>query len=221
MLKQHESMYNDQERLFMVRSISYVFDAALSCGVGRFDFFDDIRQIQPDIYFCNEDASELQTRVGFCKDHNIEIVIAKRSPAIGLAERSSTSMKERLKEIIQAEENIKNINNMSTSSMKQKLRETIQKQRMLKLEDADASDSNILTDRSNSSGKVFASSPMMSSSVSPMITSRTMDTDSNTNNAVTKNLNNISEFNSIFRKFSVLVFMFYYYYYYYLFDIFI
>lgn len=105
MLKHHEPMYDQNERLFMVKSIRYVYDAGLSIGNGRFDFFEDIIEIQPDIYYCNEDASELSTRIQFCQDHHIQVVIAPRIPSAGLVERSSTSIKEHLKQIKKNEKN--------------------------------------------------------------------------------------------------------------------
>jgi cytidyltransferase-like protein len=37
-LKNHDTMYSDAERLFMVKNLSCVKDAAISVGTGRFDF---------------------------------------------------------------------------------------------------------------------------------------------------------------------------------------
>ena len=67
-LKNHLPMYNEQERLFMIRNLSCVHEAAVSVGTGRFDFFDDLKLLRPDIYFVNEDASQLQPRLDFCKE---------------------------------------------------------------------------------------------------------------------------------------------------------
>ena len=50
-------MYNNAERLYMVKNIACVHDAALSTGMGRYDFEADMDVVKPDIYFCNEDAS--------------------------------------------------------------------------------------------------------------------------------------------------------------------
>ena len=105
-LKNHDTMYSNDERLFLIQNISCVHDVALSIGSGRFDFFEDIKQIKPDIYFVNEDASELATRVQFCRENNVRIVVHPRLPKQGLIERSSTDMKERIRQIL-AEENHK------------------------------------------------------------------------------------------------------------------
>jgi glycerol-3-phosphate cytidylyltransferase-like family protein len=103
-LKQHKTMYNEEERLFMVQSVGCVHDAALSTGNGVYDFESDMGIVKPDIYFCNEDGSGMEGRVKICEDLGIEMVIAPREPSDGLAVRSSTSMKARLREMVLAEE---------------------------------------------------------------------------------------------------------------------
>ena len=50
-------------RLYMVKSIKGVKEAAVSKGMGRFDFLDDIQSLRPDIYFVNDDASKLDERM--------------------------------------------------------------------------------------------------------------------------------------------------------------
>ena len=47
----------------MVKSIKGVKEAAVSKGMGRFDFLDDIQALRPDIYFVNDDASKLDERM--------------------------------------------------------------------------------------------------------------------------------------------------------------
>lgn len=105
-LKNHDTMYSDAERVFMVKNIVGVKDAAISAGMGRFDFVEDAKQLKPDIYFVNDDASKLDERMSLFEKAGLKtkIVVAKRKPAAGLEERSSTSMKERLAEMVKAEE---------------------------------------------------------------------------------------------------------------------
>jgi cytidyltransferase-like protein len=103
-LKAHETMYSDAERLFMVRNIKWVHDAALSAGSGRFDFKTDMEMIQPDIYICNDDASGMDKRVEICEELGIEMVVPVRKAADGLEARSSTSMKARLRDMVHEEE---------------------------------------------------------------------------------------------------------------------
>jgi glycerol-3-phosphate cytidylyltransferase-like family protein len=104
-LKNHDTMYNDEERLFMVQNIACVHNASMSVGSGRFDFFEDMKVLRPDVYFVNEDASELETRIQFCKAMKIEVIVHPRKPKEGLAERSSTDMKARMRQYILQEEN--------------------------------------------------------------------------------------------------------------------
>lgn len=97
-------MYNNEERLFMIQNIACVHDAAMSIGSGRFDFFEDMKVLKPDVYFVNEDASELEARLQFCKEMNIEVIVHPRKPKEGLVERSSTDMKARMRHFILQEE---------------------------------------------------------------------------------------------------------------------
>jgi len=100
-LKHHDAMYSESERVYMCRSVKGVKDAAVSKGTGRFDFLDDIKTLRPDIYFVNEDAGKLDERIKMIEDLNIcKVVVAPRLPAAGLEERSSSSMKSRLRDMV-------------------------------------------------------------------------------------------------------------------------
>ena len=84
--KNHQTVYKEQERLFMVKSIRYVKDAYINQGSGIMDF------VPTDILVVNEDGSNDDKR-RFCQEHGIEYVVLKRTPAEGLEARSSTSLK--------------------------------------------------------------------------------------------------------------------------------
>ncbi len=103
-LKNHETTYSDEERVFFVKNIGCVADAALSKGEGVFDWEVDMKEIKPDIYFVNEDASRLEERVGICKRLGVKMVVQPRKPKEGLKVRSSTSMKSRIRDMLAAEE---------------------------------------------------------------------------------------------------------------------
>jgi len=103
-LKQHQTMYNNEERLFMVQNVSCVHKAELSTGRGVYDFQADMIRIKPDIYICNDDASRLEGRYDLCKELGIEIVVLPRKPNTSLAVRSSTSMKKRLRAMVEQED---------------------------------------------------------------------------------------------------------------------
>jgi len=98
--KHHKPLYNERERLFMVRSIRYVKDAFINSGSGVMDFVAEVEALKPDILVVNSDGdSELKRR--FCEERGIEYVVLERLPhrdadsgAEPLPSRSSTCLKE-------------------------------------------------------------------------------------------------------------------------------
>ena len=52
-LKGRETVNSEQERLFMVKSVSFVKDAFISRGSGMLDFEVELRQIMPDCLVTN------------------------------------------------------------------------------------------------------------------------------------------------------------------------
>ena len=90
--KNHRTLYPEDERLFMVKSIRYVTDAFINKGSGIMDFIPTVDELKPDIFVVNEDGSN-ETKRKFCEDRGIEYVVLKRTPAAGLKARSSTDLK--------------------------------------------------------------------------------------------------------------------------------
>ena len=93
--KHHKTLYSEQERLFMVKSIRYVKDAYINAGAGIMDFIPTVEFLQPDILVVNEDGS-CDTKREFCEERGIEYVVLKRTPNEGLKARSSTDIKKAL-----------------------------------------------------------------------------------------------------------------------------
>ncbi|MCR5573746.1 MAG: adenylyltransferase/cytidyltransferase family protein [Bacteroidaceae bacterium] len=91
--KHHKTVYCEQERLFMVKSIRYVKDAFINAGSGIMDFVPTVEALKPDILVVNEDGGNEEKR-RFCEEHGIEYVVLSREPHEGLTARSSTSLKE-------------------------------------------------------------------------------------------------------------------------------
>lgn len=90
--KHHKTVYSEQERLFMVRSIRYVKEAYINAGSGILDFLPTLDIVKPDILVVNSDGgSEAKRQV--CKERGIEYVVLQRDPHEGLAARSSTDLK--------------------------------------------------------------------------------------------------------------------------------
>ncbi|MCR5709751.1 MAG: adenylyltransferase/cytidyltransferase family protein [Bacteroidales bacterium] len=96
--KHHKTVYSEQERLFMVKSIRYVKDAFINSGSGVMDFTPDVEKLKPDILVVNEDGGNEEKR-RFCEEHGIEYVVLKRVPQEGLEARSSTSLKKTVSQI--------------------------------------------------------------------------------------------------------------------------
>ena len=96
--KGHHTLYNEQERLFMVKAIRYVKDAFINSGSGIMDFVPNLEELKPDIFVVNEDgASEMKRQ--FCEEHGITYIVLQRTPHEGLEAHSSTSIKEQINQV--------------------------------------------------------------------------------------------------------------------------
>ena len=90
--KHHKTVYSEQERLFMVKSIRYVKDAFINAGSGIMDFIPTVDALKPDILVVNTDGDKEEKRK-FCAERGIEYVVLSRDPHEGLTARSSTDLK--------------------------------------------------------------------------------------------------------------------------------
>ena len=90
--KHHKTVYSEQERLFMVKSLRYVKDAFINAGSGIMDFIPTVDALKPDILVVNADGDKEEKRQ-FCKERGIEYVVLSRDPHEGLTARSSTDLK--------------------------------------------------------------------------------------------------------------------------------
>lgn len=91
-LKGRKTIFNENERLYMVKSLRFVTDAWINSGDGIIDFDKDILKLNPDILFVNEDGHSIE-KENFCKKHGFEYVISKRIPRENLPVRSTTSIR--------------------------------------------------------------------------------------------------------------------------------
>lgn len=90
--KHHKTVYSEQERLFMVKSIRYVKDAYINAGSGILDFLPTLDIVKPDILVVNSDGgSDAKRKV--CEERGMEYVVLDRIPHDGLTPRSSTELK--------------------------------------------------------------------------------------------------------------------------------
>ncbi len=90
--KSHKTVYSEQERLFMVKSIRYVKDAFINQGSGVLDFIPTLDIVKPDILVVNSDGgSDAKRRL--CEERGMEYIVLDRVPQKGLKARSSTELK--------------------------------------------------------------------------------------------------------------------------------
>lgn len=90
--KNHKTVYSEQERLFMVKSIKYVKDAYINSGEGILDFIPTLDIVKPDILVVNSDG-ESGSKKRLCQERGIEYIVLERDPHEGLQARSSTELK--------------------------------------------------------------------------------------------------------------------------------
>ena len=92
-LKGRVPVNNQEERLYMVSSLSCVKHAFVSSGSGMLDFLKEFHEIQPDIFIVNEDGN-LQIKRKLCEEYKIGYLVLKRIPKPGLEARSTTSLRQ-------------------------------------------------------------------------------------------------------------------------------
>lgn len=93
--KGHRTLWNEEDRLFMVKAIRYVKDAYINAGSGIMDFVPTVDMLKPDILVVNEDGASEEKRK-FCEERGMEYIVLKRNPHEGLEAHSSTAIKEQL-----------------------------------------------------------------------------------------------------------------------------
>lgn len=91
-LKGHLPVNSEQERLYMVRSVSYVKDAFIAHGTGILDFAAELEEIHPDYLIVNEDGN-IPAKAQLCEKLGIKYIVLQRFPHEGLAARSSTALR--------------------------------------------------------------------------------------------------------------------------------
>ena len=91
-LKARKTVNTDRERLYMIKALKVVKDAWINSGSGILDFVEEIKQLQPDIFFVNSDGHS-PVKEQFCLSRGIEYVVSKRIPHSGLPARSTTALR--------------------------------------------------------------------------------------------------------------------------------
>lgn len=92
-LKARKTVNPEKERLYMVKALKAVKEAWINSGSGLLDFVDDVKGLQPDIFFVNTDG-HTPDKEAFCKELGIEYIVSKRIPYGNLPVRSTTALRE-------------------------------------------------------------------------------------------------------------------------------
>ena len=93
-LKGRSTVNSEQERLFMVKSVSFVKDAFISHGSGILDFEAELREMMPAFFIVNADGHTSEKR-DLCSSLGIQYVILERKPHPGFDARSTTQLRQR------------------------------------------------------------------------------------------------------------------------------
>jgi cytidyltransferase-like protein len=91
-LKGKTPVNSEQERLFMVQSVSCVKEAFISKGSGMLDFEAELRQIRADYFIVNADGNIPEKRE-LCEQLGIQYVVLNREPYPGLTPRSTSALR--------------------------------------------------------------------------------------------------------------------------------
>lgn len=92
-LKARKTVNSDAERLYMVKALKSVKDAWVNSGNGLLDFLDEIKQLNPDIFFVNTDG-HTPAKEQLCKELGIEYIVSRRIPHGNLPTRSTTALRQ-------------------------------------------------------------------------------------------------------------------------------
>ena len=91
-LKKRKTLYNENERLYMVGAIRYVHQAFIAKGSGKLDFLQELAEIKPDIFFVNSDGDSPEKRKAV-EDLGIRYIVSNRIPKDLLPIRSTTAIR--------------------------------------------------------------------------------------------------------------------------------
>jgi cytidyltransferase-like protein len=96
LLKGKRPFFSEKERLYIVSSVRYVYEAFLATGEGMLDFEPDLRRLKPDIFIVNYDGHS-PDKEKLCKKAGIEYIVLERIPEEGLPARSSSGSKKEMR----------------------------------------------------------------------------------------------------------------------------
>jgi cytidyltransferase-like protein len=91
-LKGKTPINNQDERLFIVKSMRCVKDAFVSRGSGMLDFIEEFIELKPDYFIVNSDGDS-QAKAKLCQEEGVQYIVLERKPHPGLQPRSTTALR--------------------------------------------------------------------------------------------------------------------------------
>ena len=94
-LKNRPTLYNEQERKYMLEALRHVKAVYIGPGSGKLDFAPLLDVVKPDIFFVNADGTDDEKRA-FVEARGIRYITSSRTPHAGLPVRSTTAIRSSL-----------------------------------------------------------------------------------------------------------------------------
>lgn len=93
-LKNRKTVFNEDERKYMLEALKYVKKVYIGPGEGMLDFEPLLDVVKPDIFFVNQDGDS-QAKRDLMAQKGILYIVSERKPYEGLPGRSTTSLREK------------------------------------------------------------------------------------------------------------------------------
>lgn len=95
-LKKRPTVFNENERKFMLEALRCVHQVFIGSGNGILDFIPELEKVQPDIFVVNTDGDSEKKR-DYIESKGIQYIVLNREPERGLPARSTTALRQQLK----------------------------------------------------------------------------------------------------------------------------
>ena len=91
-LKGRYPVITQDERKYILESISFVKECKINEGNGSIDFYKELLEIKPNIFIVNEDGDTIE-KFNLCKRFGIKYKVLKRNPSDGLPQRATSKLR--------------------------------------------------------------------------------------------------------------------------------
>jgi len=90
-LKNRKTLYNEDERKYIIENLKFVKSCLINKGSGKLDFLNELEIIKPNIFVVNTDGHSLEKET-LCKSKGIQYIVLERIPKGNLIARSTTDL---------------------------------------------------------------------------------------------------------------------------------